>query len=183
MKERLWKNECEKMFVKDRLWNKDCEGKIVKWRVWTKDRLWKKDSERKFVKGRLKDIESRCLKKEACRGMGSHFCWAKKTGYGPTNGLTDRRIDHQTNRRTDGWMYPLNKKYFKGVENYFLPFSPILAIKKQHKKQVSNRWAYNTMDGQMDWWMDRQTHLYRKALCSAQFLHIVTDFCNEMKYF
>ena len=82
MKERLWKNECEKMFVKDRLWNKDCEGKIVKWRVWTKDRLWKKDSERKFVKGRLKDIESRCLKKEACRGMGSHFCWAKKMGYG-----------------------------------------------------------------------------------------------------
>ena len=77
-------------------------------------------------------------------------------GYGPTNGLTDRRIDHQTNRRTDGWMYPLNKKYFKGVENYFLPFSPILAIKKTQKAGYQpmdlqhNGWTDGLMDGQTD---------------------------------
>ena len=169
MKERLWKNECEKMFVKDRLWNKDCEGKIVKWRVWTKDRLWKKDSERKIVKGRLKDIESRCLKKEACRGMGSHFCWAKKTGYGPTNGLTDRRIDHQTNRQTDGWMYPLNKKYFKGVENYFLPFPPFWQSKNNRKSRLPT-------DGPTTQWMDRWTDGWTDRHTCIEKLYVLHNF-------
>ena len=155
------------MFVKDRLWNKDCEGKIVKWRVWTKDRLWNKDSERKIVKGRLKDIESRCLKKEACRGMGSHFCWAKKMGYGPTNGLTDRRIDHQTNRRTDGWMYPLNKKYFKGVENYFLPFW----------QSKNNRKSRLPTDGPTTQWMDRWTDGWTDRYTCIEKLYVLHNLC------
>ena len=31
------------------------------------------------------------------------FLSAKKSGYGPTDGRTDKQIDGWTNRRTDGW--------------------------------------------------------------------------------
>ena len=76
------------------------------------------------------------FEKGSLQRYGKSFLLSKKTGYGPTNGLTDRRIDHQTNRQTDGWMYPLNKKYFKGVENYFLPFPPFWQSKNKKSPNI-----------------------------------------------
>ena len=77
----------------------------------------------------------------------------RKSNEQQTNRQMDQRMDRPTIQPTNREVYRVPwkrlKEYCKGVENYFLPISPILANKK-HKKRITIQLTYKTMDGHID---------------------------------
>ena len=89
----------------------------------------------------------------------------RKSNEQQTNQQMDQRMDRPTIQPTNREVYRVPwkqlKEYCKGVENYFLPISPILANKKHKNGLPSNGPTKQWMDIRTDGWKERHTLLYK----------------------